>query len=320
VSPVVDREIHLIVAKDQSPVRLDRYLVDQNDSYTRSQIQRWIMEGNVSVKGRPMKAAYVVQPGDEIQVRIPPPRELKARPEAIPLEILYEDKHLAVVNKPAHLVVHAAGHRTEGTLVNALLYHLKDLSQVGDALRPGIVHRLDKGTSGVMIVAKSSEAHFELSRQFHDREISKTYLALAYGTFKQDQGTIETRLGRSRGNRKKISSRTRKGREAKTSFKVLKRYPSMALLEVRPYTGRTHQIRVHLAESGHPVMGYPLYGGKQWMEKLSGEVREKVKVLDHQALHAWKIELKHPITNKKLSFEAELPDDLKNVLKVLDKK
>jgi len=320
VPSLVDQEILHLVPAGQTPIRLDRYLVTQFEAKTRSQIRRWIDEGHVFVKGRAMKAAYAVQPGDEIRIQVPPPRELKAKPEEIPLDILYEDKHLAVINKPAQMVVHAAGSRTEGTLVNALLFHLNTLSSVGDDLRPGIVHRLDKGTSGAMLVAKSSEAHFELSRQFHDREIAKTYLALAYGNFKQDQGTIESRLGRSRGNRKKISSKTRKGREAKTSFKVLKRYEGMALLEVKPHTGRTHQIRVHLAELGHPVLGDPLYGGRQWVEKLSPEIRDDVKALEHQALHAWKLQLLHPITRKKLSFEAELPEDFKRVVKRLDEK
>jgi 23S rRNA pseudouridine1911/1915/1917 synthase len=299
------------------PLRLDLYLVQQNLNLSRSQIQKLADAGKIWVNEKPARVSYKVHPGDKIAIQIPPPKIISAQPESIPLKILYEDKHIAVVNKPAGLAVHAAPSYQGSTLVNALLFHLKDLSGIGGELRPGIVHRLDKGTSGLMLVAKSNEAHVELTRQFQDRLIEKTYWALAYGTFKNDSGSIENRLGRSRGNRKKFSSRTRKGREAKTFYRVLKRYDLITLLEVKPFTGRTHQIRVHLAESGHPVVGDPLYGGRQWVQKLSPSVQEEVSQLNHQALHAWKLKFKHPITKKEMEFEVEVPEDVKKIVKRL---
>jgi 23S rRNA pseudouridine1911/1915/1917 synthase len=314
VSSLVEKEIVQIVPPHESPVRVDVYVARQPLGLSRSQVRRLAEEGHLTVNRRPADPSRKVHPGDRIVVLIPPPKTLKTHPEAIPLTILYQDKHLAVIDKPAHLMVHAAGGRDEGTLVNALLYHLKDLSQIGGELKPGIVHRLDRGTSGVMVVAKTNEAHRELSRQFHDRTVEKTYLALAYGAFKQETGVMETSLGRSRGNRKKFSSRTRKGREAKTQWKVLRRLKGMTLVEVKPKTGRTHQIRVHFAESGHPIVGDPLYGGRQWIQKLSPHIQEAVCHLNRQALHAWRLRFRHPVSEKDLEFEAEIPEDLKKIV------
>jgi len=281
---------------------------------SRSQIRRLAEDGHLMVNQRPADPSRKVHPGDRIVVSIPLAKALKIRPEAIPLTILYQDKSLAVIDKPAHLMGHAAGGRDEGTLVNALLYHLKDLSRMGGDLKPGIVHRLDRGTSGVIVVAKTNEAHRELSRQFHDRTVEKTYLALAYGSFKQETGVMETSLGRSRGNRKKFSSGTRKGREAKTQWKVLSRLKGITLVEVKPKTGRTHQIRVHFAESGHPIVGDPLYGGRQWIQKLPPFLQEGVGLLNHQALHAWRLKFQHPVTGKQMEFEAEIPRDLRKII------
>ncbi|MFO1518889.1 MAG: RluA family pseudouridine synthase [bacterium] len=318
MSPLVTRDIHYIVEDGEPPLRLDLYLVKRSLSLTRSQIQKLADSNRIFLNGKPARASQKVRPGDKIHLQMPSPEPLTAQAEEIPLKIIFQDAHIAVIDKPADLVVHSAAGHSRGTLVNALLHHLKDLSDVGGAVRPGIVHRLDKGTSGIMVIAKTNEAHFELSRQFHDRQIQKTYLTLAYGRFKSTEGTWISRLGRSLGNRKKISSKTRKGREAETHYRVLKSVEGINFVEVKPHTGRTHQIRVHLAEAGHPVVGDPLYGGKQWVQKLKSPLREAVGALDHQALHAWRLEFLHPKTKKKLSFEAEIPEDFRKVLDALN--
>lgn len=300
--------------------RVDRFLARQNLGLTRSQIQKLLDENFVRVNGRKIKAAYKVKVDDVIELVIPEPDVLEAKAENIDIEILYQDKHLAIIHKPAGLVVHASAGHAEGTLVNALLYHLKDLSGIGGALRPGIVHRLDKDTSGIMLVAKNNQAHAELVRMFQERKIQKTYWALAYGVFKNDSGLIENKIGRSKGDRKKISSKTSRGKEAKTSYKVLERFPQMALLEVKPLTGRTHQIRVHLAESGHPIVGDPVYGGRQWFAKLPQGLQEKLNQLPGQMLHAHSLEFLHPLQEKKMKYHAELPVLFKEVLKYLRQK
>lgn len=307
----------LQVAKDSEGLRIDIFLSRQNLGLTRNQIQKLLEKGQIRVKGEKIKTSYKLRVGDQIEIEISSPEKIEAKPENIPLEVLYQDKHLAFVNKPAGIVVHAAAGHSSGTLVNALLYHLKDLSGIGGELRPGIVHRLDKDTSGIMLVAKNNQAHAELVRLFQQRAIQKTYLALAYGSFKKDSGLIESKLGRSRGDRKKISSRTFRGKEAKTSYQVLEHFQQMALLEVKPHTGRTHQIRVHLAESGHPVVGDPVYGGKQWLHKLSPALQALVKKSDRQMLHAFRLELIHPVSGKKLKFEAALPGDFQEILEFL---
>lgn len=317
MSDLVEKTRHFRVDPLQKPLRIDLFLVRLNPDLTRSYLQKLIEDGQVTLEGRPVRASEKVHSGQRIRLKIPPPVVLKAEAEAIPLKVLYEDKHLAVVDKPAELIVHAAGKKSQGTLVNALLYHLKDLSGIGGSLRPGIVHRLDKGTSGLMVVAKTNEAHLALSRMFQEHQIEKTYLALAYGSFKADEGIIEGRIGRSRGNRKKFSSRTRKGREAKTRYRVLHRFENVALLEVKPYTGRTHQIRVHLSEAGHPLVGDPLYGGRQWIQKLPPKLQKGVQALGRQALHAWKLRFEHPLKKKELKLEAEIPQDLEEILQEL---
>ncbi len=316
MSTLVNQIHSITVSPSTESSRIDVFLSRQNLGIARSQIQKLLEDDFVVVNGKKVKAAYKVRVGDLIEVKIPSPQTIEAKPEKIPLEILYQDKHLALINKPAGLVVHASAGHQQGTLVNALLYHLKDLSGIGGSLRPGIVHRLDKDTSGIMLVAKNNQAHSDLVRMFQHREIQKTYLALAYGVFKNDSGMIENKLGRSKGDRKKISSKTSRGKEAKTSYQVLERFSHMALLEVTPHTGRTHQIRVHLAESGHPIVGDPVYGGKQWLGKLDAKLQGLIKKSNRQMLHAFRLELIHPISEKKLKYEAELSEDFKAILKI----
>lgn len=311
----------LWVPEDQASTRLDAYLSQQKElEFSRSRIQQLVEAGHILVNGQRAKTSYKIRPSDRIEIDLPPAKMLSAPAEALPLSVLYEDEDLAVIDKSAEMVVHSAQGHESGTLVNALLFHLKNLSDIGGTIRPGIVHRLDKGTSGVMLVAKTNAAHLALSHQFQNREIEKTYLALAYGNFKSVEGKFESALGRSRTNRKKISSKTQKSKEALTFYKVLEHFENLSLVELKPKTGRTHQIRVHLAEAGYPIAGDPLYGGKHWVQKLKPPVRAEVEKLTHQALHAWKIRLTHPTTGQELLFEAEIPEDLKKILQLLREK
>lgn len=347
VSDSKPKIISHLVSIGEKPTRIDSYLARQLPDLTRSQIQKLLKSKNILVNEKAVEVSYKVHPADQIIIQIPPAESLDSKPESMDLEIIYQDSEIAVINKPAELVVHAAAGHSSGTLVNALLYHLKDLSDIGGMVRPGIVHRLDKGTSGIMVIAKTNHAHVELSQQFQNRTIEKTYLALAYGYFKTESGILRSFLGRSRANRKKISSKTRHGKEAVTNYRVihlkdlqpekkkkkqlkggdsslrrndkeevekkLQKIP-IALLEVKPKTGRTHQIRVHLAEAGHPIVGDPLYGGKQWIQKIDPELKKMIHQFERQALHAWKLRLIHPATHKPMEFEAKIPDDLKTLL------
>jgi 23S rRNA pseudouridine1911/1915/1917 synthase len=302
--------ITITVPADGDGVRLDRFLVSVLPEHSRSQIQRLIKEGLVSVAGRESKANQSVKAGQTIRVEIPEPVDPVPRPEALPLPILYQDEDLIVVDKPAGMVVHpAAGHAT-GTLVNALLHHVTDLSGVGGEKRPGIVHRLDRGTSGLMVVAKHDAAHAELSRQFHDREVEKEYFALVWGEVQAGR-RIDAPIGRDPGNRKKMSARARRTREAVTRILRAEKLRVLTLVQVAIHTGRTHQIRVHLSAIGHPVVGDPLYGGVR--RRVPGDVRA-VTHLDRPFLHAARLVFKHPRDGRRMEFTSELPDDLQSVL------
>ncbi len=313
---MVEKHFSFLVTPEDVGIRLDLYLSRQA-GLPRSQIQQLIEKNEVQVNKKKSKPAQKLHLNDEVEISIPPPVVIEATPEAIPLKIIYEDPDLAVIDKPAGLVVHASAGHFEGTLVNALLYHLKDLSDIGGALRPGIVHRLDKGTSGIMLVAKNNQTHAALSQQFQNRKIQKTYWALSYGSFKSAEGCFASQMGRSRGDRKKISSKTRRGKEAITFYRVLKSYQGVSEVELKPKTGRTHQLRVHLAESGHPILGDPVYGGKQWSKKVSEKAQGEVSRLTHQVLHAWKIGFEHPRLKQWLEFEAKIPEEFIKLLKLL---
>ncbi|OGQ05342.1 MAG: hypothetical protein A2W61_01125 [Deltaproteobacteria bacterium RIFCSPLOWO2_01_44_7] len=291
-------------------MRLDLYLAQQT-KLSRHQVQKMIENGSVRVAGKTiLKPAFKVQGDEGIEYKLPEPESLELKPEAIPLDILYEDDQIAVINKPADLVIHpAVGHR-EHTLVNALLHRYGELPQGSDAEKPGIVHRLDKGTSGVMVVARTEAALKELQRQFKNREVEKIYLALVVGKL-PPQGEIDKPIGRSSGNRKKISSRTKKGREALTEWKLLESFGNdLSWVQVKLHTGRTHQIRVHFTEEGHPLVGDPTYGRKNKVFKES---------IQRPALHASKLTLTHPVTNEKMNFEAPLPEDIQKLLSYLRK-
>jgi 23S rRNA pseudouridine1911/1915/1917 synthase len=307
----VGRRICFTVLLEQAGLRLDLFLTAREIGLSRTQIGRAVDEGQVEVNGRPGRAGRKLKTGDVVDIVLPAARLSGVIPEAILLKILYEDSALLVVDKPAGMVVHpAAGHST-GTLVNALLHHCRDLSGIGGVLRPGIVHRLDKETSGLMVVAKSDHAHRGLAGQFKRHEVAKTYQALVYGDPKTDGGRIESAVGRHPTDRKKMSTQSRRGRSAVTVWRVRERYGVAALLEVNIETGRTHQIRVHLTELGHPVVGDRVYGGGGRIRTVGDPAaRARMKALDRQALHAWRLAFTHPVTGETMRFASPLPEDM----------
>jgi len=296
------------VSREEAGRRLDLFLA-QMSGLSRSTIHRLIDAGRVRLQGRPPKASYRIRAKDRITVSLPPPEPSGLEPEPIPLNVLYEDQDLLVLNKPPGVVVHPTAGRPRGTLVNALLYHYPELPGIGGVERPGIVHRLDKETSGCLLVAKTEKAHQALTRQFQMREIEKQYLALVHGIVKDEARRITLSIGRHERERKKMGVRTRKGREAETATRVLRRLEDYTLLEVSPATGRTHQIRVHLSAIGHPVVGDKLYGGRR-------ERKARLKAA-RQLLHAWKLSFTHPGAGHRIEVTAPLPADFQKVLESL---
>jgi 23S rRNA pseudouridine1911/1915/1917 synthase len=300
------------VTAESGGVRLDRFLTGVLPAQSRSQIQRLIKEGLVRIGDHEVKANQTVRPGQFVSVDIPEPTEAVPQGEALPLPIVYQDRDIVVVDKPAGMVVHpAAGHAT-GTLVNALLHHVHDLSGVGGEKRPGIVHRLDRGTSGLMVVAKHDAAHAELARQFHDREVEKEYVALVWGEMLAGR-RIDAPIGRDPANRKKMSARARRSREAVT--RIVRAVPihgrQLTLAHVAIHTGRTHQIRVHLSAIGHPIVGDAVYGGVR--RRVPGDLRA-VSHLTRPFLHAARLVFHHPQDGRRLEFTSPLPADLQGVL------
>ncbi|MBP3831179.1 MAG: RluA family pseudouridine synthase [Clostridia bacterium] len=295
----------LIVENEESK-RIDAY-ISENTEYSRTAVQRLIEEEKITVNGKKEKASYKVQNGDIIEIEEEPAREIKLKAQDIPLQILYEDKDIIVVNKPKGMVVHPANGNPDGTLVNAVMAICKDsLSGIGGEIRPGIVHRLDKNTSGAIIIAKNDKAHINLSEQLKNHEIKKTYIALVRGVVKENNATINMPIGRSKKDRKKMDV-DKNGKEAITHFKVLKRYKDCTLLEINIETGRTHQIRVHLSHIGYPIIGDEVYsnGKNKWN-------------IEGQCLHAKSLDFKHPITGKNMHIEAPIPEYFENIIKELD--
>jgi 23S rRNA pseudouridine1911/1915/1917 synthase len=299
-----------VVPDDSEGVRLDRFLVSVLADQSRSQIQRLIKEGQVRVGGHDAKANQAVKIGQEITVDIPQPSEPSPHSEALPLAILYQDRDLIVVDKPAGMVVHPAAGHASGTLVNALLHYVDDLSGIGGEKRPGIVHRLDRGTSGLIVVAKHDVAHEELARQFQAREVEKEYIALVWGEVMAGR-RIDEPIGRDPSNRKKMSARARRSREAVTRIVRAERVKALTLAHVAIHTGRTHQIRVHLSAIGHPIVGDPLYGGVH--RRVPGDLRA-VTHLERPFLHAARLAFTHPSDGRPMAFTSELPHDLQRVL------
>jgi len=311
----------LTTDKKDAGVRLDAFIAAHVKGLTRSQAKRLIDEGLVTVDGSVAKPSHEVRAGEKIEVSVPPPVEPTAIPQDIPLHILFEDSDIIVVNKPAGLVVHPAAGHPDGTLVNALLAHCKDLSGVGGELKAGIVHRLDSGTSGAIIAAKNDAAHVTLQKQFAARTVEKIYCALVVGSMIGDKGVFDSALGRHRSERKRISSHTRKGREAITEWRVMERFgKDLSWVEIRLRTGRTHQIRAHFAEAGNPLVGDPLYGGERKLKRvIDTHARAEIGRLARPALHSWRLSIDHPRTGKRMHFEAPLPEDIKGLLESLRK-
>lgn len=295
---------------EKSGKRLDVWLAESEPELSRSRWQRLIKEGCVTVNGTSAKPNQKLHPGDRMEWSVPEPVRVETLPENIPLDVLFEDAHLIALNKPAGLVVHPAAGNESGTLVNALLHHCDDLTGIGGEQRPGIVHRLDKETSGVMVVAKTEAAMNKLARQFKKRETEKEYQAIVRGTPKPPAGRIETTIGRHPVFRKKMAANARRGRHAVSTYHTIEQRGNASLLSVRIETGRTHQIRVHLAFIKHPILGDPLYARRRPTDEVWP---------DRQMLHATRLSIMHPDADKKMTFQAPLPDDMIACLDTLQK-
>jgi len=297
------------VAPEHDGERLDAFLALALPDRSRSQLQRLIKDGHVTGPGKALRASTPVRTGQRFTIELPEPAPATATAEDLPLPILYEDSDLVVIDKPAGMVVHPGAGHAGGTVVNALLYHVEDLSGVGGELRPGIVHRLDRGTSGVLVAAKNDAAHQELARQFHDREVEKEYIALVWGLVHAGR-RIDAPIGRDPGDRQKMSTRARRARSAVTRVTWALNLRGVSLIKVAIHTGRTHQIRVHLSAIGHPVVGDPTYGGVH--RHVAQDVRD-VQRLERPFLHAARLVFAHPADGRRMEFESPLPTDLQSV-------
>lgn len=296
---------NVIVNENDKGKRLDIYIAENFNELSRTMIKKLIESNNILVNDKSEKVSYKVQANDNISIDVPEAKETKLKAQEIPLDIIYEDSDIIVVNKPKGMVVHPANGNPDGTLVNAILSICKNsLSGIGGELRPGIVHRLDKDTSGLIIVAKNDKAHINMSEQIKERNVKKTYIALVRGNVPEEEATINMPIGRSTKDRKKMAV-TKNGKQAITHFKVLKRYSKYTLLEIKIETGRTHQIRVHMAHIGHPIIGDELYG---YVDE---------NLIKRQALHAYGLKFKQPRTKEVLAFKAEIPDDMKILIEKL---
>jgi len=314
----------ICVANPDQGRRLDVLVASHLSNCSRSFAANLISNAEIRVDGKPKKPGYRVKAGDKIEGRIPAPEPIGFKPEPIEINRLYEDKHLVVINKPPGLVVHPAPGHYSGTLVNALLYHCPDLKGIGGALRPGIVHRLDKDTSGALVVAKSADAHEYLAGQFKARTVQKTYLALVFGEFGETAGTIRLSIGRHPTDRKRMSTKSRKRREAETKWEICEQFNAITLLKLHLKTGRTHQIRVHCAAMDHPIVGDPVYRPRKLMKNITKtystlplSMADALKAVNRQMLHAWRLGFVHPKTGEKMVFEAPLPRDMAALLEKL---
>lgn len=302
------REYLFEVSPDEEKKRLDVFIKEKIPELSRNRIQALIKESHILVNSKSIKASYKIKKGDKIKVIIPPDEEIDIKPKEVPFEILYEDEDIAVINKPSGVVVHPApGHRDD-TLVHGLLLKLKNLSGIGGKIRPGIVHRLDKDTSGVMLVAKNDFSHKKLVEAFKERLIRKKYITLVYGKLEQKRGKIETYIKRHSVNRKKMAV-SKEGKIAITLYEVIEEFNKASLIYAKPVTGRTHQIRVHFSHMGHPVLGDPIYGG------LKHDIPKPPRLM----LHAYEISFEHPRTNQKMVFRASIPEEFEKYIETLKK-
>ena len=306
------------VAAPEAGSRLDQFLA-QSLGWSRARLQKLVKSGRVLVNGEMRPASYRMRPGDAVMVSVPPPSPSHLTPEALPLAILFEDQDLLVVNKPPGLVVHpGAGHR-DGTLLNALVHHCPDLMDIGEVSRPGLVHRLDKDTSGLIVVAKTSLAHAALVAQFQAHTIAKVYQALVWGRLAEAEGRIEKAVGRHPTARQKMSVHARRGNRAVTFWRVVQEFPGpLTRVELTPQTGRTHQLRVHLAALNHPVLGDATYGGGVSRLTDHPKVLSLKPLVLRQLLHAWRLGVTHPRTGEQLTWEAPLPEDFQAVVDYLE--
>ena len=311
----------IIVPPGKKKERLDLFLVAHVANATRTRVQHAIRAGAVLVDGRKVRPSHPVSPGEVVRITLPTAAPQHAQPENIPLAITYEDDAVLVVNKPAGMVTHPAHGNRTGTLVNALLHHCASLSSLNDPTRPGIVHRLDKDTSGLLVVAKNDASHAKLAKQFARRTISREYIAIVWGRFKERAGVIEADLARSRSDRKKMAV-VPGGKASATEYTVLEQFEYCSLLRLKLRTGRTHQIRVHFAHIGHPVFGDPVYNGRRLASGPGGprqkaEVQRMLKLLPRQALHAKTITFVHPVTGIRVDLDSDIPADMQGVLDIL---
>lgn len=301
----------ITVSQSDISKRLDVF-VSEKTGITRSQVQKLIRNGLVLVNNKIESQNYKIKANDVIKINKPEEEKEILIPEALPINILYMDEHIVVVNKPAGMVVYPAAGHNRGTLLNALAYHCKKMAAVGGPLRPGVVHRLDKDTSGVMVVALTDEAYYDLVEQFKKRTINRKYIALVYGNIKENSGEISMQIGRSVSDRKKMSTKTKRGKEAVTRWKVLKRFGTATLIEAKLGTGRTHQIRVHFSAIGHPLLGDKTYGKKTFIE-----IGRKKIIFPRQMLHAETIGFTHPATKEYIEFFSTIPKDMDECIKNL---
>ena len=294
----------VVFTAEEKGQRLDVFVVERFPELSRSHVQKLIEQGNVLVDGMVRKANYKLRGGEAVQVTVPQAEPISVEPEDIPLDILYEDKDIIVVNKARSMVVHPASGVYSGTLVNALLYHCRDLSGINGEIRPGIVHRLDKDTSGVMVCAKNDTAHLDLAEQIRTKTAHRTYWAIVHGNIKEEAGIIKGNIGRHPTDRKKMAIVRENGKPAVTHFKVLERFGEYTLVECQLETGRTHQIRVHMTSIGHPLINDPKYGPK----------KSSPFAINGQALHSLQLTLTHPVTKEEMTFTAPLPTDMEKIL------
>ena len=307
----------IIVSAADAGQRLDVFAAARISELTRSAAAHLIQEGMITVNAAARRSAYRVRAGDRIEGRMPSVSVVALQPQPIDIDILYQDRDLVVINKQPGLVVHPAPGHASGTLVNALLHHCPDLKPIKGEIRPGIVHRLDKDTSGLIVAAKNPQSHARLTGQFAARRVRKTYLALVCGQPSEDAGCIELPVGRHATNRKRMSTTSRRPREAVTEWTVARRYPGLALLELELKTGRTHQARVHCAAMGHPIAGDPVYGGRRPLKQLSRPVVDLVQGVSRQMLHAWRLVILHPRSDEAMHLEAPIAGDMHDLLERL---
>jgi 23S rRNA pseudouridine1911/1915/1917 synthase len=317
------RDFDRVVGKDKWKIRLDKYLVEAGLGVSRSEVQRLVESGQVLVDGKRVKSHHLLKGGERVTCTYEKPEKLEVKAEDIPIEVVYEDDDVIVVDKPAGMVVHPVRGNLHSTLVNALLFHCKSISDGSDSLRPGVIHRLDKDTTGLLVFAKSSLAKARLGRQMEKRDITRKYLAVCWGDMPQKSGTIDAPVGRHTFDRTKMAVTPLSSRNAITTYTVRERFGIATYMELKLQTGRTHQIRVHLQHFGHPVVGDPTYGGRKKsalvdvVKKHLTRINDLLELVDRQALHAAVLGFAHPKTGKELEFSSPLPQDMTNLLDYL---